>query len=141
MSATVPTKPNVSVNECVRAIQDGMGSKSYQLTGEGTENEKRDEFDHFLSTADCVLRDTYAHYETLLDLSEDIPEDFVAERGVNVHLYQVLFLLASGAARRILRTPALSTSRDGRKALVLLSTHLLSYPLKCPVVILSHTTL
>jgi hypothetical protein len=101
-----------------------MGSKSYQLTGEGTENEKRDEFDHFLSTADCVLRDTHAHYETLLDLFEDIPEDFVAERGVNVHLYQVLFLLASGAARRIFRTPALSTSRDGRKALVLLSAQL-----------------
>ena len=84
---TVPSQPNASSRECVRAIQSGLGAKDYQLSGTGSAEEKRKEFHRFNSTLDLVLRETHSHYRTLLDIRNELPDGFECEQDVNNHLF------------------------------------------------------
>ena len=121
---TLPPKPNTTVHDCVRMVQDGMGFKGYRMSGEGTSEEKRDEFHRFCSTLIVVLLSTHPQYSTLLDIHTGLPDDFVSEGGVNQHLFYVLSLLTSGAAHSAIENPSLVKSLDGRRALEILFTHL-----------------
>ena len=120
----LPLKPNATVRECVRTIQGSLGVREYQMSGSGSSEEKRSEFHRFCSTLSIVLRETHPQYFTLLDIHSELPVNFVPEEGVNEHLFSVLFLLTSGAARSAIERPSLVESRDGRQALVILFTHL-----------------
>lgn len=121
---TLPPKPNMTVHDCVRMVQDGMGFKGYRMSGEGTSEEKRDEFHRLCSTLEVVLLATHPQYSTLLDVHTGLPDGFVSEKGVNQHLFCVLSLLTSGAAYSAISNPSLVESHDGRRALEKLFTHL-----------------
>ena len=121
---TLPSQPDTTVRDCIRSIQGGLGVKDYQMSGTGSSAEKRNEFHRFHSTLSMVLRNTHPHYPTLLDIRNELPADFVSEKGVNEHLFSILFLLTSSAARSAIERPRLIASQDGRRALMLLFTHL-----------------
>ena len=121
---TLPSRPDTTVRDCIRSIQGGLGVKDYQMSGTGSSEEKRREFHRFHSTLSVVLRNTHPHYPILLDIRNELPADFVSEKGVNEHLFSILFLLTSGAARSAIERPRLVASQDGRRALMLLFTHL-----------------
>ena len=71
-----------------------------------------------------MLRETHPQYLTLLDINNELPVNFVPEERVNEHLFSVLFLLTSGAARSAIERPSLVETSDGRRALTILFTHL-----------------
>ena len=117
---TLPLKPNTTVRDCVRSIQGGMGVRDYQMSGAGSSEQKRNEFHRFCTTLSIVLRPTHPQYYTLLDIHSELPVNFVPEEGVNEHLFSVIFLLTSGAARSAIERPSLVETLDGRRALKML---------------------
>ena len=121
---TVPSRPDTNSRDCIRSIQGGLGTKDYQLSGVGSAEEKRKEFHRFNSTLSMVLGDTHPHYPTLLDIRNELPAGFESEKGVNNHLFTILYLLTTGPARSAIDRPRLVATKDGRRALMLLFTHL-----------------
>ena len=121
---TVPSQPDTTSRDCIRSIQGGLGTKDYQLSGIGSTEEKRREFHRFNSTLNMVLGDTHPHYRTILDIRNKLPDGFECALGVNNHLYAILYLLTTGPARSAIDRPGLNETRDGRRALMLLFTHL-----------------